>query len=471
MKFYRHLALVSPFVKIFLCFILGFAFEGVFIHPYPSKPRSRLKKIISSAFILIIGIAFFIGLFRLSNNYSFARKKIFSLVEPSYNIFDKTTREIIPVPGLPSLEILLDKEVLSPRLRQSAFWALVIFLVLGIWPMGSDKKYCFPLLIIILALHSANIFTYKFSELKLKTISLDQNLQGLTLFQAMPYARRRDPSFEGQNPRKRILNALTIETDNQYWSIHSFLFKDEIGNSFRTDHWLLPLNDYMKTYWGQPLEDLSTPPHGFQAYIKLFFPVHHPAVQKISGLTEDKIQFFSSAFSTNDEERIASLLPRPEYTGDILFMTSPQNEHTQALETLLEQFPMSLTKNERRHLLYEIKRFDANHLEVLVKDVPAEGGWLLYSDVWHPFWKVKVNGRPAHVYQANLAYKAVFLNPGDNKVHFYFHSSLMSWIQILLGWNSLFWVGFMMFLGTRVVFPKQESQGGGVAYGQNPAVS
>ena len=36
------------------------------------------------------------------------------------------------------------------------------------------------------------------------------------------------------------------------------------------------------------------------------------------------------------------------------------------------------------------------------------------------FWKATVNGKATPVYKANLAYKAIKLEHGLNKIHFYF---------------------------------------------------
>jgi len=64
--------------------------------------------------------------------------------------------------------------------------------------------------------------------------------------------------------------------------------------------------------------------------------------------------------------------------------------------------------------------FSANRLKATVR-VPGSGGaWLVYADAYHPGWRVAVNGRPAKVWKANLAFKALYLAPGDNAVDFDF---------------------------------------------------
>jgi len=80
----------------------------------------------------------------------------------------------------------------------------------------------------------------------------------------------------------------------------------------------------------------------------------------------------------------------------------------------------------RLHLPYQVLKFDANHLEVATNNNASQAAWLFYSDVWHPLWRATVNGKNTPVFKANLAYKAVKIEPGPNKVHFYFKSRLMS---------------------------------------------
>jgi hypothetical protein len=95
-----------------------------------------------------------------------------------------------------------------------------------------------------------------------------------------------------------------------------------------------------------------------------------------------------------------------------------------------------------------VERFDANHLVVSVEGA-AEGAWMLYSDVWHPGWRASVNGRPTPVFTGNLAYKAVALERGRNRVHLSFESPL-SVLSPVFGLNAVFWLGFLALSVVRI---------------------
>jgi hypothetical protein len=54
-------------------------------------------------------------------------------------------------------------------------------------------------------------------------------------------------------------------------------------------------------------------------------------------------------------------------------------------------------------------------------DVEApSGGILLLNDVWHPWWRATVNGKPREVLKADVIFRAVSVPPGRHMVRFTF---------------------------------------------------
>ena len=82
---------------------------------------------------------------------------------------------------------------------------------------------------------------------------------------------------------------------------------------------------------------------------------------------------------------------------------------------------------------YTVVQYSANHLVVDVDAGAQRSAWLLYSDAWHPLWTATVNDQPRSVARANLGYKAVPLEPGKNRVHFPFGSTVLSVVQVVFG--------------------------------------
>ena len=53
-------------------------------------------------------------------------------------------------------------------------------------------------------------------------------------------------------------------------------------------------------------------------------------------------------------------------------------------------------------------------------EVPA-GGFLVLTDIWHPWWRALVDGKPARILKADVLFRAVQLAPGRHEVRFEFH--------------------------------------------------
>jgi hypothetical protein len=53
-------------------------------------------------------------------------------------------------------------------------------------------------------------------------------------------------------------------------------------------------------------------------------------------------------------------------------------------------------------------------------DAPG-GGILVLNDVWHPWWRAAIDGKPADILKANVLFRAVVVPPGRHEVRFSFH--------------------------------------------------
>ena len=65
-----------------------------------------------------------------------------------------------------------------------------------------------------------------------------------------------------------------------------------------------------------------------------------------------------------------------------------------------------------------IERYGTTEVRVAV-DAP-QGGYLVLNDVWHHWWQVEVDGRPAELLRANVLFRAVQVPPGQSTVRFVF---------------------------------------------------
>ena len=455
MKYYRHLVLVSPFLKLFFCFLAGVGFEVLCAH---SKQNWRKNLSVLLAALGACMLVWAVVLFGLAQDYESSLETISNWMWSAPSLDNLFNLKVL------SWDFLQDRLYLGALIASIAglcMWALL--LITSGW-VSSRKGYWTFLIGVILSVHLVDLYAYKVSDLQIRTFPLNEEQYRLTAYQPMPYAPRRDRSFWQNNPRVGFLidemesedrlvqeygrseYDLRTRTDRYGMlnvSMYSFLFKDELGQSFRTDYWLAPLDRFMRAYWGQSIHEPSVPPAGLAYYAALLFPEHHVAAVKLAGHLEDKIQFFTDAYCIDSEQQMAALMTHQEYAGDVLFVSCPGD----VMRGGVSAWPLqqSLASNDRIQLPYRIEEFSANHLSVSVENAQGEGGWMFYSDVWHPFWEVDVNGSPGEVLQASLAYKAVRLEEGSNDIRFSFRSRSLVFLGRFFALNSAVWL--LLLLG------------------------
>ena len=72
----------------------------------------------------------------------------------------------------------------------------------------------------------------------------------------------------------------------------------------------------------------------------------------------------------------------------------------------------------------EVTAFTPNELTAKVEVPGAPGAWLLYADAMYPGWHASIDGEPAPIAEANLAFKAIWVRSGTHEVRFWFARGL-----------------------------------------------
>jgi hypothetical protein len=236
----------------------------------------------------------------------------------------------------------------------------------------------------------------------------------------------------------------------QYWTNHAFFFTDEAGSSFRMDSWLRPLDQLMRMYWDAPIDEQSTLPPGIDLG-RLAFPIARPGAGAVAGVSADKIRFFSAAYSVGSPAELVPLMTDTSYAGNLLLIlrldSAAEELPGRRAEPWTPQQPLST--DDSRLLTYQVARFDANTLAIRVANPDASAGWLSYADVWHPSWQATVNGKRVPVYRANMAYKAIPIEGGDNLIEFRFGSRLLSALSAFASLNAAGWLAGLILLIAR----------------------
>jgi hypothetical protein len=71
--------------------------------------------------------------------------------------------------------------------------------------------------------------------------------------------------------------------------------------------------------------------------------------------------------------------------------------------------------------------------EVVLEVESPDGGWAVLNDVWHPWWRAEIDGRPTELLRANVLFRAVAVPPGRHTVRLAFHPLVGAWRQITGG--------------------------------------
>jgi hypothetical protein len=87
---------------------------------------------------------------------------------------------------------------------------------------------------------------------------------------------------------------------------------------------------------------------------------------------------------------------------------------TVLLENAPAAMPIAVTGGATR-----ILRYQNTDIEIEA-DAPG-GGFVVLNDVWHPWWRARVDDKPAEILKANVLFRAVMVPPGRHVVRFTFH--------------------------------------------------
>ena len=442
MKYFRHIGLVSPLVRVLLCFTAGIGLEWLL---QQRGRRLAVAGVVLSASLIAI------GLFALDLSLDHARTR--QLVDAISN------------PGVSRPDHVQLADRLARRLWQTTLVAGFATVITGFGalalsvPWLSKRRSAFPVWVsLVLIFLGAEIYHFKFAYLFERSDVIPQSVRFVERPAAMEFPMRREVNLKtmavaGHNQRLNATLAFSTmfqlrvqgraSKGAQYWTNNMFVFADEAGSTFQVDSWLKPFDQLIRTYWHRSIDETS----GFPPDVdlrELAFPLEHPAAGRLTGVTADKLRFFSRAYVVKSLHALPPLLTDPTYAGNILFIVRDDNDQ-QARQLQPWNPEQPLSADDSLALKYHVERFDANTLRVAVNN-PGPASWMAYSDIWHPLWHASVNGKSVPIYRANLAYKAVPIGSGANVIEFRFGSRLFSLLAALHAVNAAFWIAATVWL-------------------------
>jgi hypothetical protein len=438
MRFFRHIALVSPLVKVLLVFVAGIGFERLF---EGHDRRAFVRAAGFGAAIVLLGGAW------LALNLARSPVTLLHYMEPD--------------PAIDRPDHMYEPTLVARRLQASAALAAAGALIVGAAAF-TPRGLRVVVLAIVLGFVTYDVYRFKFNHLLTRSDVVPPPARVAVRPAPMTVPRRRDPDVRAALLTSgRLRSTLSfhhvlrrslqgqVARGTQYWTNHAFLFTDEAGSSFRMDSWLRPIDQLMRMYWGAPIDDASALPPAIDLGA-LTFPINRPGSGEVAGVTADKIRFFAAAYTVGSPADLVPLMTDASYAGNVLFVF-PREHQEGARDTQgnddrpaprwASQRP--LAADDSRSLPYEVTRFDANTLTIRVKNPELAASWMYYADAWHPYWKARVNGKAVPVYRANMAYKAIPIEGGENVIELQFGSRLFSALSAMVSLNAAFWLGLV----------------------------
>ncbi|MBI4859343.1 MAG: hypothetical protein HY815_03665 [Candidatus Riflebacteria bacterium] len=434
MAYYRHVCLAAPTVKLFIILLAGKGLETALKSRCSIQGPAKLIGLGLSALCLALGALS--GLFWRGHDWAAEPFRALAKIDHAISLF----------PGSYTAPIFCG---LVSSAACSAGLAGLTLLTLGF-----SRRAVPAVCILVMVLHPLDLYGWKFRHLFNRTARAPAEFLEKQTLSKLPYPPRRTLETTGSSRHVGMPSSTLHLGSYLAWFADAYFQLDRPWGAYRIDYWMRPLDEflrYMQLPGARYVGSLADP--------RAVVADWHKASHKLVGLTEDKLQVFSTAYRVKDAQGVGPLISHPAFEGNLLFVTAGTggDPPPPARDWRFQSAPNG---NARLQARCDVRRFDANNL-TLVVDVPggASQPWLYYSSVWDRHWRARVNGRPVTIYRANLAHQAIPLEPGKNAVELGYSSpgrslALAVWYAVCLGWFlGVLWQVLVMVFGSNWAGP------------------
>ncbi len=378
--FYHHLAWFYGVTQLFFIICAGFGMENFF-----ASPSSRRIKF--SALIILVG-TFLADAVRLTG------ESILPFVTEWHTPFIRRWLEETNILFiLAPLFILILLTILAAGIEASSRRNQISHLI----PSARDK-------IILLFIFSVVFFdAWKVHSTDYKNFAKSPESYLYTV-NVHPVEYQQSRSMQPQEGRQKDAYTLVSqEYGIKYVTVDDFAQFDICKSSFRIDALSKGYYQLMKSH-----------------------PEENKDLTSVLGCDVPKIRLVSNALYYKDSAKaFKQMLLMPELFSTLVLSSSDPS---------FANGKINVKKNVEVSGSVTVNNFVDDNLS---SDVFApSGGWLVYADAYTPGWHATVDGNESPVYQAYLAFKAVWVDPGHHNVRFYYLNkpvALSSYIIALIG--------------------------------------
>jgi len=390
MKYYRHITYTYGMIKILMLICAGYSFDLF----WKVDARQKIKYLFVSlaVMIFIYDSHRLTGQFLHELSFSATPKKDFFLVVKPLSIFPIVGIYLIVFIGIAIGYIIL---VLLDRSRYADKKRWILF-----------RHFVDGMLIFVFFI---DVLYFQILVFKLKP-RLSKDYKDLVYvyyvhkFEFMPF-RKQKPKGQRQKDAYRLI--LRKGAGTNYPAVYNFIQFDTCYTEFYT---------HMHS-------------KGFSRLMSTRHRIDRDLL-KVIGCYFPKFRLIDNAKYFNTIDKTVNIMRNLPALYNILIIRNHGEPY---------QMDMSLHSGVANLGSIKVEDFNPNEVYLDVNVSTKHGAWLVYADNYHKGWHAEVNGKEVPVEEAYLAFKAVYLNKGHNKVHLFYWNGMISFISYfiaLFGFSS-----------------------------------
>ncbi len=149
------------------------------------------------------------------------------------------------------------------------------------------------------------------------------------------------------------------------------------------------------------------------------------------------------------------------FVEKIIFEENPDSIYMNLLKFDLKQTAIIENKNidiisypnERR--ISQIELLKNKPHEKIYSIESNKPGFVVFSEMFYPGWKAKINNKEVNVYKVNFILRGIFVQKGNNKIKFYFEPSSIKYGSLFQIISIIVFVALIFYSSNKILLSKK----------------
>ena len=149
------------------------------------------------------------------------------------------------------------------------------------------------------------------------------------------------------------------------------------------------------------------------------------------------------------------------FVEKIIFEQNPDSIYMNLLKFDLKQ--TAILENKNRDIISYPNERRISQIELL-KNKPHEKiysiesnkpGFVVFSEMFYPGWKAKINNKEVNVYKVNFILRGIFVQKGNNKIKFYFEPSSIKYGSLFQIGSIIVFIALILYSSNKIILSKK----------------